>query len=139
MTTTAWDHLPNAVHIDRVIASAKANPTQWGADWEVGHSAEMETAWHKAWRESWDTMQLQYRGATWDAAAAVARDTLQSAAVGGVLETILALITYEDCAYLIDSAPDDIRMLAMLGDHCAMLLLTACKIFHSISSNNQLT
>jgi len=27
--TNAWDHLPNAAHIDRIVASVKLYPTLW--------------------------------------------------------------------------------------------------------------
>ena len=38
---TAWSHLPNAANIDRVIASVKAHPDEWG---EVRYES-----WTEAW------------------------------------------------------------------------------------------
>ena len=124
MTTTAWDHLPNAVHIDRVIASITADPDHWVAAWQavrdagrdtarieaqnMGIGAEYDAAWWAVWRAT--------RDGVWEAA----RDAL------------LALCAFDDCAYMLDSEPSDISMLAMLGDHMAILLLPACNAFHSL-------
>ena len=39
--TTEWSHLPNAAHIDAVLASVKANPDDW--------NAARNAAWYAAW------------------------------------------------------------------------------------------
>ena len=126
--TTKWAHLPNDVHINRIIASAKANPDEWAtvtvAQWEDARLVALRVAWAA---EQWATLKV------------IKHVAGQSVAREAGYSRILVLAAYDDCAYMLDATPDDIRMLAMLGDHCAMLLLTACKIFHSISSNNQLT
>ena len=48
----AWDYLPNAKHIDWVLADVKRNPQKWNA------------AYAAAWDAAWDAA----RGAAWDAA-----------------------------------------------------------------------
>ena len=115
-TTTPWAHLPNAVHIDRVIASAKANPDQWEAVRPRVRPA--------AWAVAQQVVRVQVRYAAWDAAWWAAWYFAQYA--------ILALVAYDDCAYMLDSDPGELAILAAFGDHRAILLLSACKAFHSL-------
>ena len=77
MKKSSWSDLPNAHHIDRIIAHVKANPDKWNA---AG-------------------------GAAWDA--------------------ILALMAWDDCAYLLDQKPEHVKIIALLGHHAAILLETA--------------
>ena len=72
-----WSHLPNAVHIERVLGSVRANPEKWDA----AHG------------------------------------------------TILALIAWDDCAHLLDSEPEHVKLLAALGVESAILLYPACIVF----------
>ena len=44
MNTTEWSHLPNAAHIDAVIASVKANPDDWDAAYDAAYDARF-AAW----------------------------------------------------------------------------------------------
>ena len=119
--TTKWAHLPNAVHINRIIASAKANPDEWAtvtvAQWEDARLVALRVAWAA---EQWATLKV------------IKHVAGQSVAREAGYSRILVLAAYDDCAYMLDSAPDDISMLAMLGDHRAILLLPACKVLHSI-------
>ena len=82
MTPTAWDDLPNAKHIDRILADLKRNPYNWGAAWTAARNAAQDA--------------------------------------------ILALIAYDDCAYLLDEKPEHVQMLALLGNQAALLLYPAC-------------
>ena len=100
--TTAWTHLPNAAHIDRVLAHLKQHPDRW--------SAARGAAWDAARGAAWDAA----RGAAWDAARDAARDA------------IAALVAWDDCAYLLDQTPDFLRgCINLVGDHKAVLLLPA--------------
>ena len=131
--TTAWAHLPNAVHIDRVIASAKANPDHWSST-----SLEMKrfnVAWgvvrDTAFDLAWDVARLAvWRDAHRNRAGTDEIDNKQQ----GVWYSILGLIMYDDCAYMLDSEPDELAILAKLGDPKAALLLPACKAFHSLKT-----
>jgi hypothetical protein len=90
--SNAWDHLPNAKHIDRIIQSLKDNPRAWDA------------AGDAAW------------AAAWDAARAA----------------VMALIAWDNCAYLLDTDPDKVRVLALLGQPAAILLLPAVIVFNQV-------
>ena len=131
MTTTKWAHLPNAVHIDRVLASAKANPGQWTQRRRVCAS----------WSVAWDVLTNQGRLAVWDAvwgaerveAWEASRYFAQYASRYFAQYAILALVAYDDCAYMLDSDPTELAILAAFGDPRAVLLLPACKVFHSLT------
>ena len=102
--TTAWSHLPNAKHINWVLASLEEHPKKWNAARDAIWDAAMDAAMGAAMDAAWS--------ATWDA--------------------ILALIAYDDCAYLIETDVDELRILAALGDTRAVLLLPACIVFNEI-------
>ena len=48
-------------------------------------------------------------------------------------DTLLALIAYDDCAYMLDSDPGELAILAKFGDRRAVLLLGACKVFSQLN------
>jgi len=123
MKQTAWADLPNAKHIDRIIANLERNPYNWGA--------ARTAAWDDAWDAVWDAA----RGAAWSTERYAARDAARYAAWnaargdarGAVASgAILALIAYDDCAYLLDEKPEHVQMLALLGNEKALLLYQAC-------------
>jgi hypothetical protein len=95
--TTKWSHLPNAAHIDRMLAHLKAHPDRCAV------------AWSAAWGAAWDAT----RGAAWGAA----RDDTRAA--------ITALIAWDDCAGILDMPVDAVKFLAANGHHPAVLLLPA--------------
>jgi hypothetical protein len=107
----AWDHLPNAVHIDRVIASANAYPELWKQAWyQVGNlegNLEGNLAWVQAWKQGRDQARNQ------------ALDQVCYQAKG----VVLALITYDDCAKYLDIPLDQLEMLYHLTEHPACILL----------------
>ena len=128
MTTTDWAHLPNAVHIDRVIDSAKANPGQWKKLWVSGRSA----AWNTALGMVLDQVREAVRFEAWEATQVAALETARDATWTAPQYAILALIAFDDCAYMLDSDPSELAILAAFGDHRAILLLPACKVVHSL-------
>ena len=56
---TAWAHLPNAAHIDRVLAHLSAHPERWDA------------AWDAAWDAIRNAAPGAARGAAWNAISAL--------------------------------------------------------------------
>ncbi len=114
--TTEWSHLPNAAHIDAVLASVEANPTDWSAAWDAALDAALDAAWDAAY----------------DAARGAALDAAWDAALDAAWSAILALIAYDDCAHMLDSDPGDLRILSKLGSHAATLMMPASIAFKSI-------
>jgi hypothetical protein len=146
MTPTAWDDLPNAKHIDRILADLKLNPDKWSAAWDAEWYAASLAAWNAArtaasdtasdatWDaerdDAWNAAINAARTAAWtaertaasDAAWYATRDAAWYAAWGATS----ALIAYNDCAYLLDEKPEHVQMLALLGNQAASLLYPAC-------------
>ena len=143
---TQWGHIPNAAHIDRVLASAKANPDQWAVAWTsvwkehdkgpVTQNTELVAAWSTVW----DTAYTQGRHAVWSSASSATNegvywDPTRVSARNAAQSAILVLVAYDDCAYMLDSDPGELAILAAFGDPRASLVLAACRAFHSLKTN----
>ena len=169
MTTKAWAHLPNAAHIDRMLASVKKNPERWSTARDMTHDAAWDearqAAWdvargalggavggearHKAWDEAWDAAWNAVQGAAWGAARDVICDAAWSAARGGVKPisrdeawnaawhaargTVLALIAWDDCAYILELPEDALKVLRAVGNEQAILLSAAAHALRETS------
>jgi hypothetical protein len=72
------------------------------------------------------------RIAVWEAARDAAWSAACSAAYYAARDAIVALIAYDDCAYMLDSDPGELEILAKFGNEKAILLLPACKAFAAI-------
>jgi len=114
MTPTAWADLPNAKHIDRILDDLKKNPDKWDAVWD----AEWNAAWNAAWYAAWYAVRTAARDDAWNAVWDATSDAARGAS--------LALIAYDDCAYLLDEKPEHVQILALLGNQVAILLYPAC-------------
>ena len=116
---TDWDNLPNAKHIDRILADVKINPEKWNAAVNGARNVAGDDAWDAARNATINAA----RNAAWDAAW----DAVRSA--------IIALVAYDDCAYLLDEKPEDVKMLALLGNTAAILLYPACVVLQKEKMN----
>ena len=129
MTITGWAHLPNAKHIDRVLAHVRAHPDKW--------SAERNEAWAIARDAAMFAIQGAHRGAAmnaaWDAVLQDDRDGMlneaQDAALDAAWDALYALIAWDDAADLLTTPVDATRLLASCGRHPALLILPACIAF----------
>ena len=151
MNTTKWSHLPNAAHIDAVIASVKANPDEWDAAWHAARNAAWHAArnaaWHAALDAAWHAARYAARDVAWGAARNAAwyaaREAVQGVALdaarNAVRDAVLALVAYDDCAHMLDSEPDDLRILSKLGSHAATLMIPAAIAFKLIREKQLIT
>lgn len=106
---TEWSHLPNAVHIDRIVASVAAYPDAWDAAWEA--------AWGAAWDAAWDAARDAAWGAAWDAAWGA----------------IAALVAWDDCSQYLSMTSEQLEIWYHLTERPAcLLLLTAVRAFEQI-------
>jgi len=123
---TAWADLPNAKYIDMILYSLKKENTAWvavkdavwNAAWDAARLAARDTAWGAAKDAAYN--------AAWDAAWGAARDAAWGAAWVAAWDAVRALIAWDDCGYLLDEKPEDVKMLALLGNQAAVLLYPAC-------------
>ena len=122
--TTAWAHLPNAAHIDRVLASLRESPEVWTAARTAARDASYDAAYDAAYVAAYDAAYVAARVAAWDAAYSAARGAL------------LALIAWDDSAVFLEMPPDAVRLVAASGHHPAILLLPAAIVFSKPSVSN---
>ena len=66
MSDTAWAHLPNAKHIDAVLADARKRPGAWDAAWGAAWDAAQRAAWDAAWDAAWGAIAALI---AWDSSA----------------------------------------------------------------------
>jgi hypothetical protein len=121
---TAWADLPNAKYIDLVLASMNKNPAAWDAAWGA--------AWNAAWGAAKDAARAMVREAVWDEVRDAAWGAASDAAWGAAWDATLALIAWDDCDYLLEEKPENVKMLALLGNHAAVLLYPACVALQNI-------
>lgn len=118
--TKPWSHLPNAAHIDRILADVRVTPEAWAA----AREAAREAAWAAALEAAWD--------AAWESACSAALEAAWSAAWGA----ISALVAWDSADQYLDMPPDQVRMLAALGVPAAILMLPAAIAFNEIDVKN---
>ena len=117
---TAWSHLPNATHIDRILASVKSHPNVWKA---AGEAASWDAARDRAWTAAGEA-------ASWDAARDAARtaalDAARYAAWTAARTAIAALVAWDNSAKFLDMTSNELKMWAALSeDPAAILMLPA--------------
>jgi hypothetical protein len=119
-----WSDLPNAHHIDWVLASIKENPTLWDAAVAVVGAAE--------WGAAWMAVEMQSRAqdaalnAAWVSAvkAAYVADAAWDAAWNAASASLLSLVVYDDCDQYLALGYEKLRVYAALsGKSQAVLLL----------------
>ena len=128
---TAWAHLPNAAHIDKVLASLEAHPKKWDAAWGTAWGAAWDAAWGAAWGAARGAAWGAARGAAWDAAWDAARDAAWGAtwdaawdaAWGAAWGALAALIAYDDAGRFMKLPTEQLKAMYRLDPHPMYLLL----------------
>ena len=152
---SAWSHLPNAAHIDRVIESASAYPEVWHAALDAAlalnaaRDAALDAAWGTPWGAPWSAALGAALNAVLDAARDAARDAALNAAwgaswgaswgtaLGAALDAVLALIAYDDAAKYLAMSSDELKAWAVLSKNpAAILLIPAVIAYERISEKN---
>jgi len=126
-TKRPWANLPNATHIDAVLASVKARPEVWSAARAAARAAARRAAWDAAWGATQAATRAAARDAAWDAAWGAARRAARAAAWDAAWDAVLALIAWDSSAEMLDLPPDVLRTMIDLAPepvcHQAALLL----------------
>ena len=126
-----WAHLPNARHIDAVLAHAKQHPDKWRAAFHAARVAAQDAAHDAARGAARGAAWVDALAATWDAARDAAWDAARGAALGAALDACYALIAWDDAGDLLAMPVDAVRLLAECGHHPAALLLPAVTALNS--------
>ena len=126
MKKTAWSQLPNAVHIDRVLASIKSHPESWIASF----NADRNTARMLARLASDD----KGRGEAWYSAWGASKSAARSVAGDAAWNSIAALVAWDDCSQYLSMPSDQLKVWAILSEKpAAILLLPAVIAFEQIN------
>ena len=114
----AWDHLPNAKHIDAVLAHGSQHPDRWPNARSDVYGASYNEDWVVAWCAARSSGWSTSRGGAWDAAVYGAA---RSAARG----PCAALVAWDDAGLMLGLPADAVRLFAGVGNHAAILMLPA--------------
>ena len=116
MTNIAWAHLPNAKHIDAVLADVRKRPAAWVA---VAQDAARDAARYAAQDAAWNEVVCAARNVAMNVAANKARYAAWDA--------LYALVAWDSSADLLDCTPDVLRAMIDLAEppvcYQAVLLL----------------
>ena len=129
MNPQPWSHLPNAAHIDRILASVKEHPEVWDAAWDAARVAARYAARNAIMDAARDATRVAARDAIIDAAG----NSAWYAARHAARYAIMALIAWDDCAHYLDLSSAKLEIWAKLSEkpEC-LLLLPAVKAFEKI-------
>lgn len=129
--TTAWAHLPNARHIDAVLADFKARPDVWAAHQPNRYSTRLDTLAQRS--DAIDAAWLEVQSAERTGIVSAIWSTMHSDAPyspvsqDSELGVIYALVAWDDSADLLGATPDVLRAMIDLANepvcHQAALLL----------------
>jgi hypothetical protein len=108
--------LRNREHIIRLLDHAKANPEAWSAI-----RNEPPTMLFSRLRSGIGITLSQL----------ISRIGQELTGINVVPDCILALVLY-DCAYMLDSHPGELEILAKFGNDEAYLMLNACRLLHGL-------
>jgi hypothetical protein len=126
---SAWSHLPNVAHIDRVIASVNKYPEIWAEAWAEAWEGASDAAWDVAWCAAHNVAHDE----DWDAVQNAIDDTNRGAASHAAWDAISALIAYHDCEQYLNMTSEELKVWALLSERsAAVLLLPAVIAFEQI-------
>ena len=120
---TAWAHLPNAAHIDKVLASLEAHPKKWDTAWGAARGAAQDAAWSAARGAAWSAARGAARDAAWGAAWGAAQGAAQGAAWSAGWSALAALIAYDDAGRFMKLPTEQLKAMYRLDPHPMYLLL----------------
>lgn len=123
--TSAWRHLANATHIDRILASVKSHPDIWSVPGDVSRAM--------AWNAGRAASQSTGRDEAWFSALSAARPPTLRVVANGAGGAILALVAWDNSAKFFDMTADELEFWAVLSkDSAAILILPAVRAFEQI-------
>lgn len=155
---TKWINLPNALHIQRVLDYMKANPLAWEDDWndhivsvrdahfdanahcrKTARALDRKSGWNSAFNAAWAIEKkvhaAEHKAKTQEAAAAKIGEEVNGLPYfmfTHAVDAVNALVTYDDCAYMLDANPADVLTLALSNNPAALLIYPACVAFNKI-------
>ena len=122
-----WSNLPNAHHIDWVLASLKENPELWDAArdaawdeaWDTARAEAMSAARDAVWDAARDAAWTEAWSEAWDTSSGAARDAPRAAA----RSVISALVAYDDCDQFLNMPYEKLKVWTVLSEDPRAILL----------------
>jgi hypothetical protein len=116
---TAWSHLPNAVHINQVLATLLAYPDRIGVLPEKVNPA-IDAVWDNIYERSRDDI---WNAVKKEALRNSAGDVVWGSQWNAARQAILTLVAYDQCARYLTMTADQLRVWGTLSDDPAAILL----------------
>ena len=138
---TSWSHLPNAVSIDKILASLKANYATWASAYDSAYDSAYASAWASVWASARDSARDSARASVWasvwtsayDSARVSVWASARDSAWLGAFGAICALIAYDDSSKYLNMKIDELKMWSVLSeDPASILILPAVMAFEQI-------
>jgi len=128
----ACGNLPNAEHIDLVIKMFRRDPRPW---FDFGYLTKDPT-WGDADADIYLSICDSDRYKTY---ASILTHSTRGLSLFFSTKDVFwgalsALIAYDDCAHLLYSDPEEVKLLAALGSKTAAVLFPACSILNNITA-----
>lgn len=134
---SAWNHLPNAALIDRILEDLSKHPWMWAKAFMLdcdkhvhflaGQKArELIKAVNRVeirsilYDKSWEIASLDIESGNWTEIGAPAWDASR--------EAINAVLAWDDCGEILSMPFEQIQTLAVLGHNPSILLLPAARV-----------
>mgnify|MGYP003342613216 CR=1 FL=1 len=141
MDQSPWKDLPNIAHINRMIEHIAVNRSVWNNSGIIHYNVSEMDEWVKPFVQARistrSTIIDQDRRDIWRSLADHAWGILimcpnlglsrykRIYGAGNLLWCFGPLVAFDDCGYLLDSNPEYVKMLAMLGDPTSVLIWPA--------------
>lgn len=120
-----WSHLPNALHIDRLIALTPHLDSQ---ELKYDVASVHEAEWHNTFTTLFNATRYDAYLAARRAALRTVRSSNQTEMYVRVRDAIMALVAYDDCGYMLREKPEHVQLLAALDVPGAALIFPVCGI-----------
>jgi hypothetical protein len=131
MTVTAWDRLPNKIHIDQVLVDLKNHANLFTRvrkqSWYEARDQAWDHAYHRAYSQAYDQARDQARDQVYDQARDQAWDQAWDQALVQAYyvatNALLALIAYDDASKYLTIPIDQAMVYGELVDDNQYILL----------------
>jgi hypothetical protein len=125
VTIVVPKYVCNREHILRLIEHSRKNPLLW--------KQLSDERSHTHFFDARDKTILRYEDQlSWDGKILLDISNIITTNAYTVLDCIVCLFAYDDCAYMLDSHPGELEILAKFDNPYACLLYNACRILHGL-------
>lgn len=127
-----WSHLPNANHIDAVFVSLSLNEHIW----KIHGKTSMSALTYPVSKSAYRAVSAEARKETSHEIVNSVLDEIRKHKVDygagtAALGVIHSLIAYNDCSHLLNDNPEEVLLLAKLGNNVAICMYSASLVFNT--------